>query len=98
MANTQRIITRNADLRKSNRVGAQPVSLKDGLYNALNGAEEGVYNHKVRWQGYNSSNNPIVKVYGTRLVVNQIYGSKGIPKGTEVVLRASEGFTAIDFR
>lgn len=98
MANTQGIITRNADLRKSNRVGAQPVSLKDGLYNALNGAEEGVYNHKVRWQGYNSSNNPIVKAYGTTLVVNQIHGSKGIPKGTEVVLRASEGFTSIDFR
>lgn len=98
MQSNQGIVTRNADLSKNNRVNAQPASLKTGLYNALNGAEDGVYNHKVKWQGYNSSDNPVVRAYGTNLVVDEIHGYKGIPKGTEVVLRVSKGFTAIDFQ
>lgn len=98
MTSSQGIISRNAGLSRLNRKGSQPVQLKAGLYSAMNGAEDGVYNHKVKWQGYNASDNPIVRAYGSNLRVDEIHGYKGIPKGTEVVLRVAKGFTAIDFQ
>ena len=98
MDRSQWIIARNAGLRRNNRVNAQPVSLKKGLYNALNGLEDAVYNHLVRWQGYDKFANPVVRAYGSNLVVDEIHGYKGIPKGTDVLLRVAKDFTAIDFQ